>query len=57
MAVLALKANTLMLAAIGLCALTGRSVSAQVGHSPQSSPYRDIRKGHTFTVLGSYFGG
>jgi hypothetical protein len=57
MAVRALKANTLMLAAIGLCALTTRSVSAQVGHLPQSSPYRDIRKGHTFTVVGGYFGG
>ena len=57
MAVRALKANALVLAAIGLCALTTRSVSAQVGHAPQSSPYRDIRKGHTFTVIGSYFGG
>ena len=32
-------------------------VSAQVGHPPRSSPYRDIRKGHTFTVLGGYFSG
>ncbi|MGZ8398179.1 MAG: hypothetical protein ACXWWN_03995, partial [Gemmatimonadales bacterium] len=30
---------------------------AQVGHSPGGSPYRDIRKGHTFTVTGGYFGG
>jgi hypothetical protein len=30
---------------------------AQVGHPPQSSPFRDIRKGHTFTILGGYFSG
>src|SRR3954463_9536695 len=34
-----------------------RMAAAQVGHSPRSSPYRDIRKGHTFTVLGGYFSG
>jgi hypothetical protein len=33
------------------------TLSAQVGHPPQSSPFRDIRKGHTFTVLGGYFSG
>jgi hypothetical protein len=32
-------------------------LSAQVGHPPQSSPYRDIRKGHSFTVTGGYFKG
>ena len=32
-------------------------IAAQVGHPPHSSPYRDIRKGHTFTALGGYFGG
>jgi len=32
-------------------------LAAQVGHDPQSSPYRDIRKGHTFTAIGGYFGG
>jgi hypothetical protein len=57
MSVLVWKRNTLMLTVIGLCALTAGSVSAQIGHSPQSSPYRDIRKGHTFTVVGGYFGG
>jgi hypothetical protein len=31
--------------------------AAQVGHLPQSSPYRDIRKGHTFTGTGGYFFG
>jgi hypothetical protein len=30
---------------------------AQVGHPPESSPYRDIRRGHTFTALGGYFSG
>jgi hypothetical protein len=30
---------------------------AQVGHPPQSSPYRDIRKGHSFTVTAGYFKG
>src|SRR3954453_2236869 len=33
------------------------TLTAQVGHDPQSSPYRDIRKGHTFTAIGGYFGG
>ena len=32
-------------------------LAAQVGHPPQSSPYRDIRKGHTFTATGGYFSG
>ena len=30
---------------------------AQVGHPPRSTPYRDIRKGHTITALSSYFAG
>ena len=30
---------------------------AQVGHKPESSPYRDIRKGHTITALYGHFGG
>jgi hypothetical protein len=57
MAVLASKRNTLLFGVIGLCAFTAQSVSAQVGHSPQSSPYHDIRKGHTFTAVGGYFAG
>ena len=32
-------------------------LSAQVGHPPDKSPYRDIRKGHTFTALYGQFGG
>lgn len=37
--------------------LAPTSALAQVGHRPESSPYRDIRKGHTLTVTGGYFGG
>jgi hypothetical protein len=33
------------------------AVAAQVGHPPLSSPYRDIRKGHSITLLGGYFSG
>jgi len=32
-------------------------VLAQVGHRPESSPYRDIGKGHTITALFGHFGG
>jgi hypothetical protein len=32
-------------------------LAAQVGHRPESSPYRDIRKGHSFSVIGGYFKG
>jgi hypothetical protein len=32
-------------------------VAAQVGHRPESSPYRDIRKGHSFTPTFGQFGG
>jgi hypothetical protein len=38
-------------------ALVPGTVLAQVGHPPESSPYRDIRRGHTFTPLGGYFSG
>jgi hypothetical protein len=31
--------------------------AAQVGHPPQSSPYRDIGKGHAFTATFGQFGG
>jgi len=40
-----------------LCTLPSQPVFAQVGHAPSGSPFRDIRKGHTFTVTGGYFGG
>ncbi|MGZ8399179.1 MAG: hypothetical protein ACXWWN_09095, partial [Gemmatimonadales bacterium] len=42
---------------VGLCALAVQSLAAQVGHPPGGSPFRDIRKGHTLTVTGGYFGG
>lgn len=42
-------------AAISLMAVG--AVSAQVGHPPGDSPFRDIRKGHTLLALGGYFGG
>jgi hypothetical protein len=53
----ALRAGMAMLGVIGLCTFCVRSMSAQVGHPPRSSPYRDIRKGHTVTALGGYFSG
>jgi hypothetical protein len=37
--------------------VTPASAAAQVGHRPESSPYRDIRKGHSFTITGGYFKG
>lgn len=30
---------------------------AQVGHRPESSPYHDIRKGHTLTAVAGFFQG
>jgi hypothetical protein len=32
-------------------------LTAQVGHPPGDSPFRDIRKGHTLTAVGGYFRG
>jgi hypothetical protein len=40
-----------------ILSLIPAALAAQVGHPPQSSPYRDIRKGHTFTATGGYFSG
>ena len=40
-----------------LCTLACQPVLAQVGHPPSNSPFRDIRKGHTLTATGGYFGG
>lgn len=43
---------------LALCALIAPSMlPAQVGHAPRSTPYHDIRKGHTFTATGGYFKG
>jgi hypothetical protein len=35
----------------------GQPAGAQVGHRPESSPYRDIRKGHTITAMAARFEG
>jgi hypothetical protein len=40
-----------------LATLLGSPALAQVGHTPSSSPYRDIFKGHTVTAIGGYIGG
>lgn len=32
-------------------------LSAQVGHDPGASPYRDLRRGAMLRVVGGYFGG
>jgi hypothetical protein len=38
-------------------AFRNQALSAQVGHPPGSSPFRDIRKGHTITPTAGYFAG
>jgi len=40
-----------------LVCVAAAPLGAQVGHPPQSSPYRDILKGHTLTAIGGQFGG
>jgi hypothetical protein len=40
-----------------LSVLASQPALAQVGHPPGGSPFRDIRKGHTLTATGGYFGG
>jgi hypothetical protein len=42
---------------LAAAALAPSSAFAQVGHEPRSTPYRDIRKGHTFTATYGQFGG
>jgi hypothetical protein len=51
LAALGMTAGALLLALLPVSAV------AQVGHSPQKSPYRDIRKGHTVTATFGQFGG
>ncbi|MEO6056526.1 MAG: hypothetical protein ABIQ49_06780, partial [Gemmatimonadales bacterium] len=46
----------LALAALFLTTLSSPAL-AQVGHRPDASPYRDIRKGHTVTGTFGQFGG
>jgi len=33
------------------------AATAQVGHAPDGSPYRDIRRGHTLTAIGGHIDG
>jgi hypothetical protein len=41
-----------------VCLAVGAApLAAQVGHPPSSSPYRDIRRGHTLTLTGGYLFG
>ena len=40
-----------------LMALSPGAATAQVGHPPGGSPYRDIPKGHTVTGFGALLGG
>jgi hypothetical protein len=50
--------NVRYLASLLLASLTtAAAAAAQVGHAPGSSPYSDIRRGHTLTVLGGQIGG
>src|SRR5215210_8284634 len=37
--------------------LAASPLVGQVGYSPDKSPFRDIRKGHTLTAVAGYFGG
>ncbi|HEY3011976.1 MAG TPA: hypothetical protein VGJ36_04455 [Gemmatimonadales bacterium] len=50
-------ARVVGLRVLGLCGVTASSLAAQVGHPPRSSPYHDIRRGHTFTLTGGYLSG
>ena len=46
-----------LLGVVAFLALLPAALAAQVGHRPESSPYRDIRKGHTVTPYFGQFGG
>jgi opacity protein-like surface antigen len=45
----------LLCPALALC--LGGTATAQVGHEPSRSPYRDIRQGHVITPTVGHFGG
>jgi hypothetical protein len=51
-----LRVTILVLVCATIPLLSG-AAHAQVGHPPASSPYRDIRRGHTVTLTGGYFSG
>jgi hypothetical protein len=48
---------TCLVLCCGLALNFRETAYAQVGNPPQSTPYRDIRPGHTLTVTGGYFFG
>jgi hypothetical protein len=54
--VLAGSGTRVVLAMLALVLGAG-PLCAQVGHAPDKSPYRDLRKGHAFTALYGKFGG
>jgi hypothetical protein len=47
-----MRASSALLLAILLCPAVA---AGQVGHSPQSSPYSDLAKGNSLTLLGGQF--
>src|SRR5918998_4359459 len=47
----------LVLGGAAIFLLAAQPLTGQVGHPPGDSPFRDIRKGHTLTAIGGYFGG
>jgi hypothetical protein len=51
--------SLVQLALVGgaISVLAVAQLTAQVGHPPGDSPFRDIRKGHTLTAVGGYFRG
>lgn len=51
-----MNAKRAVLTAIALCA-TASSASAQVGHAPGNSPFRDIYKGHAVSAMFGHVGG
>ena len=53
----ALRIKVFVLQLLGATLILSSTARAQVGHPPQSSPYRDIRRGHTLTLTGGYFSG
>jgi hypothetical protein len=51
------KRSVTLTVTLALALLAPGALLAQVGHPPGKSPYRDIRKGHTFTPFAAFFAG
>jgi hypothetical protein len=51
------RRNVTLTVTLALALLAPGALLAQVGHPPGKSPYRDIRKGHTFTPFAAFFAG